>query len=664
MNQSFVRSAPASPRPVRPLLGASLLLASALFGLPAGAASAGRWRPIGLEGASIMGLATAPGAANVVYAVTGRRNVVRSSDGAETWSSRGRLPSFWEDLAVDPARSDVLYANSFNGLYKSIDGGISWSESLGGRLLWAFRLAPSTPDLLYAAQEEELLKSVDGGAHWTSTGFGSRPAFALAVDPQDSRVVYAGGQGLWRSDDGGDTWTALGAGLQRPDGTPESVELLEIDPRHPEILYAVSFHQLFKSADRGVSWSVVWAGPTTSSWIQKLWIDPGSEDIYAVVRDDAIYRSGDGGASWNRSLPVRRTASMAFDAHSARIFAGTEAGGVFRSTDGVSWTAANHGLREVAFVKVAADPHTPGVIFALATPASGSLGLEPQFLLRTTDGGAHWTSTFGSSPDTSPLVNDLVADPSRTGTWYLACFGGVLKTEDGGETWAHRDRGVRPIEFMRTIALAPSNPDALYAIGWDTFPICGGLGCPQIIVYRSVDGAAQWRRSRGLVSQRLLSYLAVDVADPFTVYAAGPKISKSTDGGMHWLKTGQGLRGTVTALVADPFSPGTLYAGIWVPHGRRIFKSTDGGESWTRAAGGLTTGISVQDLAADHVTPGTLYAATSHGVYVTRNGGGLWTPMNDGLEDLSVWTVAVDPLRPGVVYAGGFSGLFEFATDP
>jgi photosystem II stability/assembly factor-like uncharacterized protein len=286
--------------------------------------------------------------------------------------------------------------------------------------------------------------------------------------------------------------------------------------------------------------------------------------------------------------------------------------------------------------------------------------LGPRTLYRSTDGGARWSSPFGS-PDLSPFVNAVVADPARPGTWYLGCNFGILKSRDGGEAWELASQGLRSLEFVITLAVTPA-PDALYAIGWHTFPLCGGPDCVSNRIFRSVDGANQWRRSRvpGLERFHMLHTLAVDPASPATVYAVGGGFFKSVDGGVSWTRK-QGLRGDVNDLIA--VAPGTLYAAVGVPRGRRIFKSVDAGATWTPAAGGLPAGVAVFDLAADPAIPRTLYAATSAGVYVTRNGGALWTAINDGLTDLAVWTVTVDPARPGVVYAGNAAGLFELSGD-
>jgi hypothetical protein len=116
--------------------------------------------------------------------------------------------------------------------------------------------------------------------------------------------------------------------------------------------------------------------------------------------------------------------------------------------------------------------------------------------------------------------------------------------------------------------------------------------------------------------------------------------------------------------VADPFKSGTLYAIVEVKRGWRVFKSTDHGATWAAASKGVPSRASMSQLAPDPTSPGTLYAATTLGVYVTRNGGKLWTAMNEGLGNRPVFTVTVDPLQPDVLYAGREDGLFRFSDDP
>lgn len=651
------------------------LLVLTLLGLPVSSASAesGRWRDISPDGGSVMALAAAPGAGNV-YAFTGRGSVYHSSDGAASWSYRGtlHLHSFRGRPTVDPVRPEVLYALSGLQLVKSTDGGRSWSGPLiPANLIWSFALAPSDPDVIYVSRNlgfpiDEILKSTDGGASWTLTNPDAPIAYDLVIDPGDSRVLYAAAEdGVVRSTDGGVTWNEASAGLEDPDGGFVSIKNLAIDPRQPATLYAASGDTLYKSVNQGTTWSVVWKAARPFAGFEKLAIDPATGTVYGMVEYEGILRSSDGGLNWTQvftSFGVRQ--ALAVDpATPGRIYTGTEAGGAYVSQDGGGfWTEANHGLKELGFSAVRTDPHVPGVLFAAAETGS-SFSFSRSFLLRSTDGGAGWASPFGS-PDSSPSVHDLAADPSRPGIWYLASQG-VWKTRDGGESWERASRGFRQIEYVRTVAVSSYDPDALYAIGWDTFPICGGSNCPRVIMYRSVDGAAQWRRARVPELRGFLpGSLALNPASASIVYTAAGGILQSRDGGVSWAEVGDVPRGFVSSLVADPFVPGVLYAAVFVPRGRRVYKSFDGGETWGPASSGLSVDLSVFKLVPDPLAPGTLYAATDRGVYVTKNRGSQWTPMNAGLEDVTVWDVAADPFRRGVFYAAGPEGLYEFSADP
>ena len=114
----------------------------------------------------------------------------------------------------------------------------------------------------------------------------------------------------------------------------------------------------------------------------------------------------------------------------------------------------------------------------------------------------------------------------------------------------------------------------------------------------------------------------------------------------------------VNALVADPATAGTLYAGTLTSG---VFKSTDGGATWTIANTGLTN-PDVSALAADPSTPGTLYAGTDGGVFKSTDGGRTWGLASTGLTDLRVKTITVDPASPSRLYVGTFTGAFA-STD-
>jgi hypothetical protein len=247
---------------------------------------------------------------------------------------------------------------------------------------------------------------------------------------------------------------------------------------------------------------------------------------------------------------------------------------------------------------------------------------------------------------------------------------------------------------FRGLAYAPSNPTIIYA-GMRAqrrtidlnFPARSSYG-----MYKSTDGGETWAEvNNGLGTDRNVHAIAVHPSDPNTVYVGTWRdgLYKSTDGGQNWVSKNNGLTALdVRALAIDSSNPQTLYAGLG--QGAGIYKSTNGGDQWTAINAGLNpvcpsyllpigggaAGFSFEppppapagqvyaavpwtviwDLVVDPSNPQTLYAADRHaGVYLSTNGGGSWTPINDGLSMKAV--AALDISADGqIVYAATWGG--------
>ena len=161
-----------------------------------------------------------------------------SRDAGQTWAC---MPGIFQAsaAAVDPVNTAVVYvgSDSQQGLFKSIDRGKSFihaDRGLANQNVRSLAISPAAHRVIYAGTTQGLFKSGDGGAHWSPTGLAPGVS-ALAVDPNDSRIVYAGvaGRGVFQSVDGGGTWTPLN------DGLPVSAFTgpLRLDPR-TRTLYA------------------------------------------------------------------------------------------------------------------------------------------------------------------------------------------------------------------------------------------------------------------------------------------------------------------------------------------------------------------------------------------------------------------------------------------
>jgi photosystem II stability/assembly factor-like uncharacterized protein len=192
------------------------------------------------------------------------------------------------------------------------------------------------------------------------------------------------------------------------------------------------------------------------------------------------------------------------------------------------------------------------------------------------------------------------------------------------------------------IEAAPSDPRVVYAGTRG-----GGL-------YRSLDGGRSWARRNGSGATAQLDlnvwYVAVDPRDAATVYVGTYQsgLFKSVDGGGSWAPIARGVLSYVPTnawVAVDPVRPRTLYA--WYSY--LFIRSVDGGATWRR----LNLEYEVRDVAGSARAPQVRYAASTNGVYKSTDGGVNWTISNQGLENASVYRIAVDPRRPAELYALG-----------
>lgn len=160
-----------------------------------------------------------------------------------------------------------------------------------------------------------------------------------------------------------------------------------------------------------------------------------------------------------------------------------------------------------------------------------------------------------------------------------------------------------------------------------------------------------------------LADLAVDPTNPLIVYAAidGGGIYKSEDGGKTWGERNAGVTGLWAAwtIAIDSKDPQTLYVGAW---GTGLFKSTNGGGSWNNILGSETGSGSIHawDIVIAPTSPQAIYVGTSKGVFKSINGGKSWVPKNEGILYNRIFSIALDPADPIVLYGGTWGGATSY----
>jgi photosystem II stability/assembly factor-like uncharacterized protein len=170
----------------------------------------------GLPTTDVHGLGMDPQNPETLYTYIVDAGLYRSPDAGGSWESVSNEVGVMGPILVDPRDSDTLYVSSMQGgLIKSTDGGQTWQTvgAMPGGMVMSISQSWEYPDTFYAANGRQVLKSTDGGETWRPIGEELSGVSAVAVAPNDPRIVYAGvleGEtaSVYRSRDGGEGWVA------------------------------------------------------------------------------------------------------------------------------------------------------------------------------------------------------------------------------------------------------------------------------------------------------------------------------------------------------------------------------------------------------------------------------------------------------------------------
>jgi photosystem II stability/assembly factor-like uncharacterized protein len=291
-------------------------------------------------------------------------------------------------------------------------------------------------------------------------------------------------------------------------------------------------------------------------------------------------------------------------------------------------------------------------------------------------GSLHAPGAWRSVGPAPPAIEASIAVDTATRTVLIASLGGgILKSKDGGQTFAAANQGLDSL-VVASLAMAQSDPNLVYAgtgagiyktvNGGNTWVPTGSADLPLSLIIdptdpnilyagfngdlqKTTDGGDTWVSSANGIDNPLVFSLAIDPNSTSVVYAgtAGTGAFKSVDGGANWYPLN--VDTTVWSLYVDPTNSNVIYAGS---NGNGVYKSTNAGASFVRT-GSPAVGV-VLALAKSGKR---LYAGTATlGVSVSKDDGATWT--NTGISDGLgiVLSVASD----GSVYAGtNFDGVFE-----
>ncbi len=592
--------------------------------------------PIGLR-AAVAGLLLAALVAGAADAQT-TAAAPAASAAAWEWAGWGG-GGFYYAAVFHPARDGVIYlGGDVTGVYKSADHGRNWrliNNGLADYGVFSLAVDRTAPETVYAATDGGLCKSTDGGEQWRLlpqtgreelrlTGEKGRSVRCVAVDPTDSRTVYAGSPAgrVCKSTDGGETWQTVyeKPAEQEPPGT-----------------LRVQF------------------GKVNDNWFGGFWLPlvfpPGVAS--ADCAGFGFSFKGDGTVPRDAFLTLKTTAGVAYRSRNLReLFKQDRWGDVTLGEK--DFTLDPEYAKNNPDKAPAGAPDWAAVNrmdFACVGPLMNEapVGKFTRFffaLTRTPDGQAHPAATpcphtvkeFTRSASV-PTYGNVRVGPLQGGCIYSVAVAekepalviaatddaGLVLSNDAGQTW----RALATPRQAASVVVAPGDPNRLYA------------ACFKDGVWTSADKGLTWQDlSQGLPKNLAVQDVAVSPANPLDVCLIGSadwngRFFYSNVGGRTWTDASQ--------LVPDPAADPTLpddYAGttglsaprnlalnplnpreLYIAANWRPCHSADGGRTWTERVRGADISC-VYDL---RFHKGRVYAsAMDEGVLVSEDNGGRW----------------------------------------
>ncbi|MGH9659753.1 MAG: WD40/YVTN/BNR-like repeat-containing protein [Bryobacteraceae bacterium] len=287
---------------------------------------------------------------------------------------------------------------------------------------------------------------------WTRTAAPSRSFAAIAIDPAETRVVYAAAgeedRGAFKSADSGRTF--------KPINNSGPFLSMALDPKQKGAVYLGPSHSILKSIDGGASWREL--QETGSGGFRAIVASPdvAGTAFAAVDSGWGVYRTETGGVRWDHVFPHHDVRALTIDpSNRETLFAGTrswqtQVGGIFQSTDGGdTWKRV---LTHASITSVAVAASDSTVVYA---------GTEGEGVFKSASGGANWQSV--NTGLTHKVVRCVVVDPNSASVVYAATWeGGVFRSTNGGELWAPMNEGLGNL-YVHTLAINPSDPEELFA---------------------------------------------------------------------------------------------------------------------------------------------------------------------------------------------------------
>lgn len=548
---------------------------------------------------------------NIVYIGTGDRDhgdapgtgVWKSMDGGLTFqpSNTGMTTATVGKMVIHPSNPLILIAATNSGLFRSENGGISWTNVSTGNFKDVV-LKPGDPNVVYATRNGNFYKSTNNGLFFTqiTSGLPTANRGAIAVSLANPSIVYFwltnsdSFKGLYRSTDGGETFTVrsttpniMSWNCSGGTGGQAWYDLdMAADPANADIIYGGGVN-CFKSMDGGITWSI------NSHW----WGDCGVPAVHADLH------------------------VLEYNPINNRLYTGNDGGVYWTDNGGISWTEISNGLIISQAYKI------------------GQSATNKDFVINgyqdngtSTYTGSDWTNLNGGDG------MECAYDPTDNSYSYSTIYYGDIYRHPNlgydGQIAGDGVNGITESGAWVTPFLIDHNDGNIMFIGYDN-------------IWRSTNIKAA---NTGNITWTKISNLNVDNFDQMAQSYANTNILYVADGSnlyrsdnvkaasVTWINlTGSlPLPNTITAIETNPFDENIVYIVLQ----SHVYKSIDKGQTWNEITLNLPD-VQMHTLVCYHNSNEGLYLGTDIGVFYRDAINTQWIQYSNGLPS-AAWVTELE----------------------
>lgn len=559
----------------------------------------------------VSSIAVNPNNTDIIYIATGDANasdtysigVLKSVDQGDTWSTTGLSYNVSANkrvnkILINPNNTDSVFAATNTNIMLSVDGGISWNNCAPLGRWRDIEFMPGNPNIVYAAKQS------------------------------------SGGSNVYRSLDGGGNWSVINNGVS---SSGKYRPLIAVTPINPNVIYALysasdySFHGIYKSIDGGDNWNLQSNSPNIfgrdtdgtgtggQSWYDLSLGVSNNDENHLFVGGINLWESTDGGVNWNieASSGNGNYAYMHVDQHCLEFhpitnvpYAGND-GGLYKYLDNLNnWIDISDGLEISQFYKLGLSESNASKLIA---------GAQDNGTEMLTNGV--WDAVRGSDGmecAIDPYDEDLLYSSSQ--------YGGLRKSFNGGNNWDN----IKPVSYdgawVTPYKIHPNNNNMIVA-GYDE-------------VYLSLTSGAVWDSiSYNVSGGQSVRTIALAPSNEDYIYAATySRLMKTTNSGQSWTSIKPGLPNyNISDVTVSDKDPNRLWVTMSEYNAsNKVFESGDGGATWANITGANLPNLPVNCIVYQANANEDLYIGTDIGVYHKDNTMSDWAPYKNGLPNVVV----------------------------